>query len=183
MSWCSGSSRRTRSRLVPLWMALGGCVAAWGCGSSSPRATDATWLAAEDGERVLQLERHLRGFDVAMMELGHRYIDLYWAGQDANWGAAAYELQKMRLAIELGLERRAKRAHSAEAFLAGPLRAMDEAISVRDPQLFAARFQDLTAGCNACHAQEQVPFFEVRPPQSRVSPIHGGSDRTDPSSP
>ncbi len=161
-----------------LWMVLGGCIAACGCGSSSPRTHDATWLAAEQGERLLQLERHLRGFDVAMLEVGHRYIDLYWAGQDANWDAAAYELQKMRLAIENGLERRPKRALSAEPFLAGPLPAMDEAASARDPQLFAARFRDLTAGCNACHAREQVPFFEIRPPQSRVSPVHrgGGQD-------
>jgi hypothetical protein len=113
----------------------------------------------------------LRGFDVAMMEVGHRYIDLYWTGEDANWEAAAYELQKLRLAIENGLERRPKRATSARPFLAGPLAAMDEAVAARDPKLFETRFQELTAGCNACHALEQVPFFEIRPPESRLSPI------------
>jgi len=106
-----------------------------------------------------------------MMEVGHRHIDLYWAGQDANWGAAAYELQKMRLAIENGLERRPKRATSARPFLAEPLAAIEEAVAARDPQRFAARFQDLTVGCNDCHVTEQVPFFEIRPPESRVSPI------------
>jgi hypothetical protein len=106
-----------------------------------------------------------------MVEVGHRYIDLYWTGQDANWEAAAYELQKMRLAIENGLERRPKRATSARPFLVGPLAAMDEAVAGRDSDLFATRFEDLTAGCNACHAMEQVAFFEIRPPESRVSPI------------
>lgn len=133
-----------------------------------------TWISGEREEQRLQLEKHLRGFDVAMMEVGHRYIDLYWAGQDANWEAAAYELQKMRLAIENGLERRPKRAASARPFLAGPLAAVDEAVAARDPQRFAARFQDLTVGCNGCHADEQVGFFEIRPPESRVSPIRRG---------
>jgi hypothetical protein len=31
-------------------------------------------------------------------------------------------------------------------FLAGPLAALDEAVSARDPGLFAARFEDLSAG-------------------------------------
>jgi len=154
-------------------LALLGWLAAQGC-SSAP-SPSSTWLAADGEERDAQLERQLRGFDVAMMEVGHRYIDLYWAGQDTNWGAAAYQLKKIRLAIENGLERRPKRAASAHPFLHGPLAAMDEAVSARDPELFESRFQDLTAGCNACHAMEQVPFFEIHPPETRVSPIRAGS--------
>ncbi len=153
---------------------LGGCLAACGCGSASTSASGLTWLSRDHDAQQLQLERHLRGFDVAMVEVGHRYIDLYWAGEDANWEAAAYELQKMRLAIENGLERRPKRATSARPFLVGPLTAMDEAVAARDPELFASRFEGLTAGCNSCHALEQVPFFEVRPPEARVSPIRRG---------
>lgn len=159
-----------RSRIALL---VFGCLASHGC-SNSPPASDATWLATDAQARGAQLERHLRGFDVAMVEVGHRYIDLYWAGQDGNWEAAAYQLKKIRLAIENGLERRPKRAVSARPFLHGSLAAMDEAVAVRDPKLFASRFQDLTADCNACHALEQVSFFEVRPPESRVSPIRAG---------
>lgn len=155
---------------------LAGCLAACACGGSSASAPSPTWLSREGEEQRLQLERHLRGFDVAMLEVGHRYIDLYWAGQDANWEAAAYELEKMRLAIENGLERRPKRAASARPFLAGPLAAVGDAVAARDPELFAARFQDLTAGCNACHAMEQVAFFEIRPPEARVSPIRRGGE-------
>jgi len=165
------SMRRARARRV-LAVLLGGYLTASGCGSApSEDASGSTWLSRDQDEQRLQLERQLRGFDVAMMEVGHRYIDLYWAGEDANWDAAAYQLQKLRLAIENGLERRPKRAASAQPFLAGPLPAMDKVVAAQDPKVFAARFQDLTAGCNACHAMEQVPFFEIRPPQSRVSPI------------
>jgi len=144
---------------------------AWGCRSGSPARPEATWLAGDPGEQRVQLERQLRGLDVAMLETGHRYVDLYWAGRDANWEAAAYQVDKIQLAIENGLERRPARATSARPFLAGPLAATRDAVAARDPELFAERFEALTAGCNSCHAAEKVPFFEVRPPETRVSPI------------
>lgn len=167
------SSRGTRAR-SPVATLLAGCLAAAGCGGSPAAEPAASWLARDRDAQRVQLERQLRGLDVAMLEVGHRYIDLYWAGRDENWEAAAYEIQKMRLAIENGLERRPKRAPSARFFLAGPLAAMDEAVAARDPERFATRFQDLTAGCNGCHALERVAFFEIRPPESRVSPIRRG---------
>jgi hypothetical protein len=159
----------TSSRLVSL--VLGAAVIGWGCSRSSATTPGAAWLASERAEQNVQLERHLRGFDVAMMETGYRYVELYWAGRDANWDAAAYHVEKIRLAIENGLERRPKRATSARPFLAGPLAATAAAITARDPKLFAERFEVLTAGCNACHALEKVAFFEVRPPDHRISPL------------
>jgi hypothetical protein len=107
-----------------------------------------------------------------MMETGYRYVELYWSGRDGNWEAAAYHADKIRLAIENGLERRPKRAASARPFLAGPLAALQQALAARDAELFDVRFLDLTTGCNACHVAEKVSFFEVRPPASRLSPLH-----------
>jgi hypothetical protein len=141
-----------------------------GCSASSHGAVESGWLSREPEQQAVQLERQLRGFDVAMLETGHRYVELHRAGRDANWHAAAYHAQKMRLAIENGLERRPRRAASAGPFLAGPLAALEAAIVARSPALFAQRFEELTAGCNACHAAEQVDFFEIRPPQVRPSP-------------
>jgi hypothetical protein len=146
------------------------CLAA-GCGARSAAPPGAGWLAGDPEAQRVQLERHLRGFDVAMLETGHRYSELYWAGRDANWDAAAYQVAKIRLAIENGLERRPRRAESARRFLAGPLAAMERAVGARDPELFAARFAELTEGCNTCHSSEQVAFLEVRPPATRRSPI------------
>jgi hypothetical protein len=154
---------------------LGDVVAVFGCGGSSTAVPAPTWLASDPAARDVQLERHLRGFDVAMLETGHRYVELYWSGRDGNWEAAAYHADKIRLAIENGLERRPKRAASAQVFLAGPLAALQQSLAARDAGSFAARFDDLTAGCNACHAAEKVRFFEVRPPAQRLPPIHRGA--------
>jgi hypothetical protein len=162
---------KTRSAGVtaPASLLLIGLAA--GCGGPSAAPSGAAWLARDAGAQRAQLERHLRGFDVAMLETGHRYAELYRAGRDANWDAAAYQVAKIRLAIENGLERRPKRAESARSFLAGPLAAMERAVGARDAERFAARFEELTEGCNACHAREQVAFLEVRPPATRHSPI------------
>lgn len=39
-----------------------------------------------------------------MVEKGYRDQELYWAGQDENWDYADYQIEKIRKAIENGLE-------------------------------------------------------------------------------
>lgn len=133
--------------------------------------TGTTWLRGRCEERFVLVEKHLRGFDMAMVESGYRYAELYWAERDGNWEAAEYQVRKLRLAIENGLERRPKRAATAQAFLAGPLVAIEEVVAAREGVGFERRFRELTEGCNVCHQAEQVAFFEVAPPQTRFSPV------------
>lgn len=132
------------------------------------------WLRGSVDERLAQVSRHLRGFDVAMVETGHRYGELWWAGRDRNWPYAAYQLDKIGLAIGHGLERRPKRAASAR-MLEGPVAALRAAIEHRDAAAFEAAFDNLTATCNACHVAEQVGFMRVAPPAHRPSPIAGAA--------
>jgi hypothetical protein len=161
---------RTRVRV---WLGVGTVLFGSACGGALPAHAPAPeWLARVPDEQVVQLERQLRGFDVAMMETGYRYGELYFAGQEGNWEAAAYHAAKIRLAIENGLERRPKRTASARPFLEGPLASIAQAAAARDPEAFATRFEELTGACNACHAREGVPFFEVQPPRAPRAPIH-----------
>ena len=62
--------------------------------------------------------------------------------------------------IENGLERRPKRAKSAEHFLNESLHYMEQALSIK-----------YTAVFNRCHAMEKVPAFTVQIPDRRLSPI------------
>ena len=130
----------------------------------------AAWLLSGDNdERLAKVAKHLRGFDVAMVETGYRYGELYWAGQDQNWDYAKYQVEKIRTAVQNGVERRPRRSQSAQ-MLEGALPGVEEAITARDPALFTERFKLLTATCNACHQAERVPFVHVRPPSVRMSP-------------
>lgn len=119
------------------------------------------------------MENQFRGFDMAMVETGYRYQELYRAGQDENWEYAVYQLEKFQKTIENGLQRRLKRAASTEDFLQLALPEMKKAVESGDTLAFTKGFRMFTANCIACHAKEKVPYFTVREPVSGQSPIRG----------
>ena len=129
------------------------------------------WIKGNEQKKLETIENQFRGFDMAMVETGYRYQELYWAGQDENWGYADYQLEKIQKAIENGLERRPKRAQSAQHFLTCTAHQMKDALKKKDTVVFNKNFQVITNSCVSCHAMEKVPFFTVKTPTERQSPI------------
>lgn len=142
----------------------------FGCSENNPKA-DGHWIKGDDSTKIKTIEKHLRGLDMAMVETGYRYQELYWAGKDKNWDYASYQLTKLKLAIENGLERRPLRAKSAAHFLQTIVPDMQAALGNKDTTVFNNSYQLLTAGCNSCHVAEKVPFFTIKPPVTRTSTI------------
>mgnify|MGYP003952964709 CR=1 FL=1 len=143
------------------------------CGNKQGQVTQGNWIKGTEQEKLKITENQFRGFDMAMVETGYRYQELYWAGQDGNWEYAGYQLEKIQKAIENGLQRRPKRAASAEHFLQVALPEMKKAVESRDTLVFSKEFRMFTANCTACHVKEKVPYFTVREPMFRQSPIRG----------
>lgn len=143
----------------------------WSCDRIEDENTQGKWIKGTEQEKLNSIEKQFRGFDMAMVETGYRYQELYWAGQDENWEYAQYQVKKIRKAIENGLERRPKRGQSAEHFLTLALPEMEKSLEKRDTSLFNKNFQDLTKSCISCHAMEKVPYFTVKRPLHRQSPI------------
>ena len=137
---------------------------------SKPSGADG-WLKGDENQKFATIAKQLRGFDMAMVETGYRYQELYWAGKDENWEYAAYQAEKIKVAVENGLERRPKRAESAKNFLNVALPEMDSAIASRDTTQFTQAFNALTANCLACHALEKVAYVTVKTPVERQSPV------------
>ncbi|MBL7852693.1 MAG: hypothetical protein JNN04_17445 [Cyclobacteriaceae bacterium] len=131
------------------------------------------WLKGTPHEKLDVVAKQLRGFDMTMVETGYRYQELYWAGTDGNWEYAEYQVEKIKQAIEYGLERRPKRAASAEPFLRETLPQLENLVKSKDSVGFLSGYEMLTKQCNACHKEEEVPFFTVKPPLHRQSPIRG----------
>ena len=129
------------------------------------------WLKGDKHEKLDTIAKQLRGFDMAMVETDYRYQELYWAGHDKNWDYAFYQLSKIRTAIESGLQRRPKRALSAQHFLNNTLLDMESIIVSKDSTLFVWGFEQLTNECNLCHVLEKVPHFSVKIPLTRQSSI------------
>lgn len=132
---------------------------------------EANWLTGDDDQKFDMIANQLRGFDVAMAEVGYRYQEIYWAGKEENWELAAYHLEKTETAIKNGLTRRPKRKNSAISFLEISIPAMKETISKKDTVLFKKNFEIFRQSCNSCHISEKVPFFTVQIPTERNSPI------------
>jgi hypothetical protein len=131
-----------------------------------------SWLKGDTNEKLETLAKHHRGFDVAMVEIGYRYNELYYAGKENNWKYAKYLAEKIKTATDNAMERRPKRRANAEAmFLNGPYRELMDVIQKEDASRFDAAFQALTESCNRCHVAEEVTFIKVVPPQQRLAPI------------
>lgn len=141
------------------------------CGQAPAPVAQGQWIKGTTQEQVNIIEQQFRGFDMAMVETGYRYQELYWAGKDTNWAYAAYQVEKIRKAITNGLARRPKRAASAQYFLTRALPQMQTAINQKDTALFEESITHLTQSCNGCHTMEQVPFFKVETPEYKPSPI------------
>lgn len=137
------------------------------------------WLSKGSvDERFEKVSKHLRGFDMVMVEVGYRFTELYWAGQDQNWDYAKYQVEKLRVAIENGTERRPKRSASAQMIFPA-IDNLELAISKRSNQNFRQGFNQLCATCNACHTAEQVPFFKVAIPDRRLTPIRQNGEAAE----
>ena len=132
------------------------------------------WLSEEWPEARNQVQDHLRGTDVAMLEVGHRFRELYFAGKDMNWDYADYQLEKIGKVVELAAERRPKRAKSANVFLKEDLPDVVQLVKERSPASFDTAMNRLRTSCMKCHVAENVPYFAVRFPQinSSVIKIH-----------
>lgn len=156
------------------FMVLGIILLVVGACNETPQKVEnaqGEWIMGTEQEKLELIEKQFRGFDNTMVETGYRYQELYWAGQDQNWEYANYQLEKIKLAIENGLIRRPKRAKSAEHFLTNIIPEMQNAINAKDTVVFNQSFNVFTNNCNNCHAMEKVPYFTVKIPLERQSPI------------
>ena len=146
-------------------------IAILSCNRSQPESVQGEWITGTEQEKLSIIEEHLGGFGRTMMEVGYRYTEVFWAGQDGNWLYAAHQLEEMEEALEHGFERRPERLKSSVAFMESALPRMMEAAMEKDSEVFNDRFRNLTTQCNMCHAMEEVAFIAIKEPLVRASSI------------
>jgi hypothetical protein len=104
-----------------------------------------------------------------------RHAKLGLAGQAQNWPLAAYALAEIRQAFA-GIVKAQPQfdglpvADLVKAAVSGPLDAVAAAIKAQDVQQFRAAFDQLTQGCNACHAAVDHPFVVIKTPDASAFP-------------
>jgi len=92
-----------------------------------------------------------------------RHIKLWFAGSTANWPLADYEIGELKEGFDdatqlLGGD--VVRQHVGE-----PMTALEKSIDSKDGVAFAAAFDELSSGCNACHRTLDHGFIVIQRPQ------------------
>ena len=137
-------------------------------------STKSNWLIElkDDKQKFKAIQKQLRGFDLAMVEVGYRFNSFYFALKDANYDLANYQLDKIKKAIQNGIQRRPKREHNSKSmFLDTQYKSMKKALQMKDEKLIFQEYENTKRNCNACHAAERVPFIKVINPVYRWQPI------------
>jgi hypothetical protein len=98
-----------------------------------------------------------------------RHAKLWFAGKRNNWGLAGYEIDE----IKEGLED-AARLHSTfnevpvaemiKSIIDPRIERLEKAIEAKNSTQFIAAFDELTNGCNSCHAAAGKPFIRIQRP-------------------
>jgi hypothetical protein len=98
-----------------------------------------------------------------------RHAKLWFAGKDNNWDLAAYEIDE----IKEGLEDAARLhptvdgvpvAEMIKTILIPRIEQLETAVKAKNSSRFIAAFDELTNGCNSCHAGASKPFIHIQRP-------------------
>ena len=86
-----------------------------------------------------------------MAEVSDRYWILYYAAKAGNWKLAALQSSEVEKALRMGEITRPKYTSHLEAFIKGPLTAMNRAIEDRDWAAFEHGYNIGVTAANAYH--------------------------------
>lgn len=98
-----------------------------------------------------------------------RHAKLWFAGKDDNWDLAAYEIDE----IKEGLEDAARLhptfdgvpvAEMIKTIINPRIEQLEKAVEGKNSTQFIAAFDELTNGCNSCHAGASKPFIHIKRP-------------------
>ncbi|WP_167771385.1 hypothetical protein [Bradyrhizobium niftali] len=98
-----------------------------------------------------------------------RHAKLWFAGKQSNWDLAAYEIDE----IKEGLEDAARLfptfdgipvAEMIKTIIDPRIEELEKAVRAKSSTKFTAAFDELTNGCNSCHAGASKPFIRIQRP-------------------
>jgi hypothetical protein len=98
-----------------------------------------------------------------------RHAKLWFAGKEGNWDLAAYETDE----IKEGLEDAARLhptfdgvpvADMIKSIINPRIEDLERATIAKSPAKFVVAFDELTNGCNSCHAGANKPFIHIQRP-------------------
>jgi hypothetical protein len=113
--------------------------------------------------------------DMMSILIQPRHAKLGIAGKAENWLLAGYVLKELQqgfgtITKVIPRWKALPVSELVDAALKQPFATMDLAIKAGDTRQFAASFDKITAGCNACHATAGQNFVVIKTPDASVFP-------------
>jgi hypothetical protein len=107
-------------------------------------------------------EESLPHLSEIMVQQQMRHIKLWFTGDAGNWPLADYELDQLKdgfddVAKLLG-------GDLAQQHVGGAISGLEKAIESKDHAAFVSAFDQLSAGCNACHGTLDHAFIVIQRP-------------------
>jgi len=128
-------------------------------GTLAPRAQD---NAATQPAAVPQEEPYQPSLGDIMAHQQERHIKLWFAGHAGNWPLANYEIGELSEGFDdVG---RLLGGDIVKQHVGGPLDALQKAVNDKNSAAFTAAFDNLSAGCNACHHTLDHAFIVIARP-------------------
>lgn len=161
-------------RIILFFLTLGLTTTLMSESNINGYSTSSEWLMETNSTdaKFEKIQKQFRGFDLAMVEVGYRFNSFYFALKDENYPLANYQLDKIKKAINNGIERRPKREANAKSiFLETQYKSMKKALVKKESKVIWQEYNNTKVSCNACHVAEKVPFIEVIDPEYRWQPI------------
>jgi len=98
-----------------------------------------------------------------------RHAKLWFAGKSNNWALAAYEIDEIKEGLEDAAKYHANNdgvpvAELIKAIIDPRLEQLEKVIEGKSGTQFAAAFDELTNGCNSCHAKAGKGFVRIQRP-------------------
>ncbi len=100
-----------------------------------------------------------------------RHVKLWFAGENANWPLAAYELDELNEGFEdvatyhpTHKDAELPIPQLIDKMIKAPVAQLDEAVKAQDKDRFEKAFDQLTEGCNGCHQAAKFGFNVVTRP-------------------
>jgi hypothetical protein len=115
------------------------------------------------------MEPYKPGLGEFMTATQLRHAKLWFAGKDHNWDLAAFEIDE----IKEGLEDAAKLhptfdgvpvAEMIKTIINPRIERLEKAVEGKNSTQFIVAFDELTNGCNSCHAGASKPFIRIQRP-------------------
>ncbi len=125
-------------------------------------------------KKIENLVDVMPGASNLMLQMGDRYKNLYWAGQQRKWAFAAYQAEEMQDLVETLQITRPKRAATAQEFLDTVYPEIIEAAEAAESEGFFRAFEQMRQACMTCHIKNDHAFIELpEHPRSAPSPVLG----------